>query len=143
MEAAEYLINNIATKYSYFPGILGYRQYVENGCDVMEFLNSDNLDGAITRGWRRFPLYIKSHYRELHIIELYVQNEVMLRMLNNVELPQAKTELVKLRIAVNRIFSLTFLSTEDKRLWSTWIQELYWERKKILHKWYLEYVLPF
>lgn len=143
MEATEYLINNIAPKYSYFPGILGCRKYVENGCDTFEFLNSNSLDGAILRGWHRFPLYLWSHYKEIHTVELYVQNEVMLRMLNNAELPQTKTELVKLRIAVNRINSLTFLSAEDRLMWMNWIKELYWERKKILHKWYLEYILPF
>lgn len=143
MEAIEYLITKIAPKYSYFPGILGYRLYKENGCDVMEFLNSSCIDGAILRGWGRFFLYMKDHFKEIHEIEMYIQNEVMLRMLNNAEMSQIKTELVKLRIAVNMIYSLKCLKAEDKNLWANWVKELYWERKAKLHQWYIEYVLPF
>lgn len=144
MEALEYLLKNIAIKYSYFPGILGCRSYIDNkGYHIFEYLNSNSIDGAILRGWNRFSLYLNSHYRAIHTIEMYIQNEVMLRMLNNAEFPQTKTELVKLKIAVNKIFSLTFLPAEDKIWWSEWVKELYWERKKVLHQWYLENILPF
>ena len=64
-------------------------------------------------------------------------------MITNAEFAQSKTELVRLRIAVNMINSLSYLSHNDKILWTNWVQELYWERKKILHEWYLQYILPF
>ena len=64
-------------------------------------------------------------------------------MIANAEFAQSKTELVRLRIAVNMINSLPYLSHNDKILWTNWVQELYWERKKVLHEWYLQYILPF
>lgn len=52
-------------------------------------------------------------------------------------------ELVQLRIAINMIYTLPIISKEDKFIWVEWIKELYWNRKVILNKWYIDNVLPF
>ena len=67
----------------------------------------------------------------------------MVFAISHAEMQQTKTELVQLRIANSMIMNLKCLSSDDRILWANWIKELYWERKKILHRWYLEYVLPF
>lgn len=81
--------------------------------------------------------------RELFNIVFYANNNLFNLMIKNAEFPQAKTELVKLRIIVNMIMKNETLDGSTKVLWSNWIKELYWERKKVLHEWYLQYILPF
>lgn len=52
-------------------------------------------------------------------------------------------ELVNLRINVNLIYSLPVMPHVDKESWAEWIRELYWNRKVLLNKWYIENILPF
>lgn len=73
----------------------------------------------------------------------WINDNLFKNMINEVETTSVLTELVKLRIAINLIYTAPFLSITDKMQWSEWIKELYWSRKAVLNKWYIEEVLPF
>ena len=64
-------------------------------------------------------------------------------MIDTADYANTKTELVRLRIAVNMIYTLDCLTESEKITWSNGIKDLYWERKKLLQQWYVTYVLPF
>lgn len=93
-----------------------------------------NVKGLIYQLLENKSLFAIVHYANLQLFQF---------MLMNAEMAQSKTELVRLRIVVNMILSTPYLTHNMKILWSNWIKELYWERKKVLHKWYLDNILPF
>lgn len=82
------------------------------------------LKGALWELWKR----LDSFFKAIVILAEFSDNN---------------KELVQLRIAVNMIYALPIISKEDKLAWVEWIKELYWNRKVILNKWYIDNVLPF
>lgn len=160
MDAIEYLLNHLAEEYRFFPNAnlvlttkdmvcpfkLGEREYCTGFFDIgnkyYRIIKDYSTDGCIFRGLPN-SLYVKAEYPVVCNIAKWVQEKIFNFMLANAEMQQAKTELVRLRIATNMIYGLSYLNADSKLLWSNWIRELYWERKKVLHQWYLDYVLPF
>nr|DAJ18142.1 MAG TPA: hypothetical protein [Podoviridae sp. ctY3D12] len=106
------------------------------------FLRDETSDGAIMRGLPN-SIEMQIKHPSIRTIVDWITDKLFEPMITNAEFAQSKTELVRLRIAVNMINSLSYLSHNDKILWTNWVRELYWERKKILHEWYLQYILPF
>lgn len=160
MKAFEYLQKNIKKEYSFYPGTvislttkdavtpfkLNGKEYCTGrtkiGNQYYNFLKDESSDGAIFSG---LPdnIYKRIEYPILNTIAQRIQDKIMIFAVSHAEMQQTKTELVQLRIANSMIMNLKCLSSDDRILWANWIKELYWERKKILHRWYLEYVLPF
>lgn len=171
MNAFDYLQKNIEPIYSFYPGTTvqlisdktqpPYRLsngepyflgFINSQKGTYAILSDPRQDGAIERyvhdkkhnAFIGLPhnLHYRMHTLQIAIISNRIKDRVMLPMIENCEFAQTKTELVQLRIAVNMIMSLDIDYT-DKFNWAEWIKELYWERKKVLHEWYLEYILPF
>lgn len=160
MDAIEYLLNHLAEEYKFFPDtkvvlttkdmtcphILGGKKYCVGFFDIdkqyYKFIKDYNIDGCIFKGLPN-SLSIKAKYPTVYNIANWIQERIFNFMLSHTEIQQSKTELVRLRIATNMIYGLTYLDSDSKLLWSNWIKELYWERKKVLHQWYLENILPF
>lgn len=57
----------------------------------------------------------------------------------------SSTELVKLRIFVNKIQKSESLTDDDKLDWENWVKDLYWTRKTAVFDYYLDDIigLPF
>lgn len=106
------------------------------------FIKNYNTDGCIYQGLKD-SIFYKTYNPKIHSIGKWITDNLFKPMLDKAEMPETKTELVKLRIAVNMILQLHYLSAKDKIAWTEWIKELYWNRKAVLHKWYMEEVLPF
>jgi len=64
-------------------------------------------------------------------------------MISTAERPQYNTEAVRLRIAVNMIMKLSCFTQKERLAYADWIKDLYWERRKVLSRWYVETMLPF
>lgn len=114
--------------------------FKENGLEYGFF--KVNNDGRILQGLRHqidYQIQLKEILWELwKKLDNFFKNMVILA-----EFSDNNRELVQLRIAVNMIYSLPTISKEDKFIWVEWIKELYWNRKVILNKWYIDNVLPF
>lgn len=106
------------------------------------FIKNYKVDGCIYHGLKD-SIFYKTYNPRINDIGKWITNSLFNPMLETAEMPEIKTELVKLRIAVNMILQLHYLSAKDKIAWTEWIKELYWNRKAVLHKWYIEEVLPF
>lgn len=160
MTAEEYLNKCILDKYKPCPGclirpipkdtivpfIVNNKFYCTGKYNIGDkwwgFFTDYNTDGCIIKELPN-SVQVRQNHPEVYLITKWIDKNLFKFMLENAEMPQAKTELVHLRIAVNMILKLEYLSKEDKDVWVNWIQELYWSRKRVLHQWYLEYVLPF
>lgn len=160
MDAKEYLLNHLAEEYrphrgtvvvlttkdAYIPFMLNGRIYCTGKMDIdnqwYAFIADETVDGCILHGLPR-SLFIRTKYRAVNAIAEWINNNIFRFMLEHSEVQQSKTELVRLRIAVNMISTAPYLDKDSKILWSNWVKELYWERKKVLHQWYLENILPF
>lgn len=136
----------LTTPDRHIPFKLNGREYcvgkMNFGKEWYAFLKDETSDGSILYG---LPQAIKVQIKHPNIRTIvdWINDKLFEPMIMNSEFAQTKTELVRLRIAVNMINSIPYLDNNSKILWSNWIKELYWERKKILHEWYLQYVLPF
>lgn len=106
------------------------------------FIKNPNCDGSIYYGLPG-ALFYKTYNPRINNIGRWLTNSLFKPMLDKAEIHDTKTELVKLRIGINMILSIHYLSAKDKLAWAEWIKELYWNRKAVLHKWYMEEVLPF
>lgn len=161
MNAFEYLQKNISKEYSFYPGtiialttkdattpfILNGKEYctgrINIGKQYYNLLKDESSDGAIFSGLPN-SILVRIENPVLNTIAQKIQDKIMVFAVDHAEMQQTKTELVQLRIADSMIMNLKCIeSNYDRLLWANWIKELYWERKKILHRWYLEYVLPF
>lgn len=160
MKAFEYLQKNIDKEYSFYPGIfialttkdavtpfmLNGKEYcvgrVNIGNQYYNFIRDESTDGAIFRGLPN-SIHKRIENPVLETIAKRIQDKIMVFAVTHAEMQQTKTELVQLRIANNMIMNLKCINSDDRILWANWIKELYWERKKVLHRWYLENVLPF
>ena len=103
---------------------------------------NNKCDGCIYRGLPN-QIFYKTYNPSINTLGQWISDSIFQFMLDSVEFNQNKTELVRLRIAVNQIFKLDYLSAHEKIQWSDWIKELYWNRKAVLNKWYIDEVLPF
>lgn len=114
--------------------------FKENGLEY-GFFKVDN-DGRILQGLPHqidYQIQLKRALWELwKRLDSFFKAIVILA-----EFSDNNKELVQLRIAVNMIYALPIISKEDKLAWVEWIKELYWNRKVILNKWYIDNVLPF
>ena len=114
-----------------------FHTYFNKTLDDIYFvqLEGNSYDGSITnvRGLL---------YEMILNIARWVDTNLFQFMLKNAEFPQSKTELVRLRIAVNKIYNLN-INKDVKTRWADWIKELYWNRKTVLNKWYIDEILPF
>lgn len=160
MGAVEYLLNHLAEEYKFFPDtkvvlttkdmncqhVLAGKEYCVGFFDIdnkyYKFVKDYNADGCIFRGLPN-SICVKAKYPAVYNIADWMQKKIFNFMISHAEVQQSKTELVRLRIATNMIYGLPYLDNNSKLLWSSWVKELYWERKKILHQWYLENILPF
>ena len=101
-----------------------------------------NLDGRILHELRHsidYQIQLKGVLWELwKRLDSFFKAIVILA-----EFSDNNRELVQLRIAINMIYTLPIISKEDKFIWVEWVKELYWNRKVILNKWYIDNVLPF
>ena len=119
-----------------------FHTYFNKTLDGIYFvqLEGNSYDGSITNV--RGLLYEMPKCREINEIARWVDTNLFRFMLKNAEFPQSKTELVRLRIAVNKIYNLN-INKDVKTMWADWIKELYWNRKTVLNKWYIDEILPF
>lgn len=135
----------VTTKDMNFPfklnGIIHCTGSYIKGNKQIAYIKDYTVDGCIYLGLNDYIFY-KTYNPKINKIGKWISDNLLTPMLDNAEMPECKTELVKLRIAINLILSLN-ISTESKIKWSEWIKELYWNRKAVLHKWYMEEVLPF
>lgn len=161
MNASEYLSINLPRIYQPFPDTIvtitnkdinpPFRlpngdiyctgSYYQNNKQIL-FIKNYDTDGCIYRGLEG-SIFYKTYNPKINQVGRWIDDNVFKPMLDNAEIPKTKTELVKLRIAVNMILNLHYLTAKDKLRWYEWIKELYWNRKAVLHKWYIEEVLPF
>lgn len=160
MEAIEYLLNNIDPKYNIYafkmpiltttddttPFKLNGKVYCAGKWDYKnqyyKIIAIESIDGAITYGLPNAITTLIEHPQLYNTVK-WISDKLFISMLDNAEQSQTKTELVRLRIASNLIGNIDYLSPDARNNWMRWVQELYWERKKVLHKWYLEFILPF
>lgn len=105
------------------------------------FFKTKDYDGRIIYGLSNAIDYQVKHRKEFKSI-ISRLNRFFENMIECAELANTNSELINLRINVNLIYNLS-LSAEQKTQWADWIKELYWNRKKLLNSWYIEYVLPF
>ena len=101
------------------------------------------IDGAIIRGLPNAVMTIRLYPRINGLISYINEKLLGIMMINELESPNSKTYLVRLRIVVNMIYNLSFLTSEQKRIWSEWIKELTWARMACLNSWYIKYMLPY
>lgn len=116
--------------------------FIENGMEY-GFYKTDDYDGRIIQGLPGsidFQLY---HRREFMAI-IKRLNKFFADLVEDAEIFRFDydRELVNLRINVNLIYNLP-LTREQKLCWTTWIKELFWSRRVLLNRWYIENVLPF
>ena len=106
-------------------------------------LRDYSVDGAIIYGLPNAVMTIRLH-PNIHTVIRYVNDKLLgIIMINELESPNSKTYLVRLRIAVNMIYNLSYLTSEQKFMWSEWIKELTWARMACLNSWYIKYMLPY
>lgn len=101
------------------------------------------IDGAIIRGLPNAVMTIRLYPRINGLISYINEKLLGIMMINELESPNSKTYLVRLRIVVNMIYNSSFLTSEQKRIWSEWIKELTWARMACLNSWYIKYMLPY
>ena len=99
------------------------------------------LDGRILQG---LPNYIDYQIQlKSKLYYLWKRIDTFFKdIITFAEFADNNRELVNLRINVNLIYNLP-INHEDKNIWADWIKELYWNRKVILNKWYIDNILPF
>lgn len=98
-------------------------------------------DGCIFQGLPN-SIFYRMYNPSINNILIWIDNNLFKRLIKNATEPDIRTELVKLRIAVNMIYKLNYLSNEEKIKWSEWIKELFWNRKAVIQNWYCNCVLP-
>ena len=161
MSPLEYLNQNIAKIYRSYPDVIVVKttkdyyppfklpndqifctgSFYEGNKQII-FIKNPKCDGSIYYGLPG-ALFYKTYNPRINKIGKWLTDNLFKPMLFEAEMHNIKTELVKLRIGVNMILNIHYLSAKDKLAWTEWIKELYWNRKAILHKWYMEEVLPF
>ena len=129
----------IGTKLLPFP--ISYGSYTISKDKRIVNLKVSDFDDCIR--WRLEPF--KKYVNNLTVKKtlFWIQKNLTTYMIDTAEYANTKTELVRLRIAVNMIYKLDCLTESEKITWSNGIKDLYWERKKLLQQWYVTYVLPF
>ena len=109
--------------------------------DIFYCFIRTNLDGRIIEGLPNAVSKLIEYRKEIYDLWKRI-DKFFSRMIENAEQSNPLTELVKLRIIVNLIYNLP-IAKEERLQWADWIKELYWNRKALLNKWYIENVLPF
>lgn len=158
MSIEEYLEKNLDKEYKSYPDS---RVYVSSSFHPFKYNNKiyctgsirvDNVkydfitdytrDGCI-RKYLPNAVYYEIKYRSELLPVINRANAFFTHILITAEFSNTKTELVLLRILINEIHKLTFIPIKDRNYWEVWIKELYWNRKRVINKWYIDCVLPF
>ena len=160
MSPLEYLNQNIVKMYRPYPDVIVVKATKDynppfklpngqihctgsfyHGGKQFLFIKNNECDGCIYYGLPN-SIFYKTYNPKINSIGNWLNNSLFAPMIQNAEMQSTKTELVKLRIGINIILE-TNISVSSKLAWTEWIKELYWNRKAVLHKWYMEEVLPF
>ena len=160
MSIEEYLDKHLDEEYKPYPD---HRTYISNGFHPFRykgevycvgFIRVDNTDynfivdnardGCIKKGLIPVKaIYYEVRHRKEFMSVLDRANALFQYIITTAEYSNIKTELVLLRILVNQIHKLTFMPLKERNEWEVWIKELYWNRKRVINKWYIDCVLPF
>lgn len=131
---------------TYIPSNIDYRATSQTFIKGKTYNNIllTNEDGAvITENW----IIRKQHIPSISYIIRWLQDKLFTPMILNAAKKDIKTELVRLRIAINMIYSLDnkTLTQKEKNIWVEGIKDLYWNRKRAIIDWRLKYVdkVPF
>lgn len=119
----------------YCTGVINY-----NGIKYGFFVDK-NFDGCILLGLPQSVEY-QIQCKELKGI-LRRLNKLFTDMILLAEDSNTNSELVQLRIIVNMMYKLKNIDKYDRTQWVSWVLELFWNRKRLLNQWYIDYVLPF
>lgn len=158
MTVEEYLKQNLDKEYQSYPDT---RVFVSNNFHPFVYnnkiyctgsINIDNVkydfirdytrDGCILK-YLENAVYYEINYRKELMSIINRANALFYHIISTAEFSNTKTELVLLRILVNQIHKLTFIPLKERNEWEVWIKELYWNRKRVINKWYIDCVLPF
>lgn len=108
------------------------------------FIEDYSRDGCIKKGLIPVKaIYYEIDHRKEFMSVIDRANALFHHIVTTAEFSNIKTELVLLRILVNQIHKLTFMPLKERNEWEVWIKELYWNRKRVINKWYIDCVLPF
>lgn len=146
-ELVEILNKELSPQYSFHLNPIYQTPVKNDGTEILEFLgfsetlaNSDVYPISLYHQYNRHP--------QIQNICKWINDKLFLsslkQLLNNRN-PLYTTELVRLRISVNLINKLDFLTKYEKDEWISYLQLLYYNRHIILNNCYLSVIveLPF